>query len=122
MKRKRQNKACQIIQIDQYREGPEQRQQKEMRKALAGLTVEIYQLLKTQIHYSNVALVVGIMLEKAEDVAELYNKPGRATEKMNTDPKLYAERLNRAKEIMEWAAAEETEKPLQCANTARASR
>lgn len=71
-----------------------------MRKMLAGLTVEIYHLLETNIHHSNVELVVGIMFEKAEDLAELYNKPGAAAKKTKEYPELCTEYLNRARIIM----------------------
>lgn len=101
MKRKKDKEKAGVISLDIYRERLERQQKKHMKKMLAGLTAEIYHLLETSVHYSNIGLVVGIMLEKAEDVAQLYSKPGMAAQKKMKDPELYAKRLNRVKVILE---------------------
>ena len=66
-----------------------------------GCIVEILGILNNNVHPSNADYVVGAILEYVELEAGIFRKPGEAARRIERDPKLAAEPLNRARKIRE---------------------
>lgn len=94
---------CKVLSIEQYKKMRDEARRDEMVCIFVALGGTITEMLTHSIDYSNVDYVIGYMLEKAEDMKDIFKNSGEAAERAKRYPELYKKRIYRAKEIRETA-------------------